>query len=390
MYYKRTVAEIDLDALDFNIKSIIKKVPKGVGIVGTVKADGYGHGAVETAKILRENGVKIFSVALLDEAVSLRKNGIYEDILILGFTPQNGVKDVVRYGITQTISSFEEAKIISEEAKNQNKTAKIHIKIDTGMGRLGFAPTNKSFDEIIDISQFENLLVEGIFTHFAVSDIFDKTFTLKQKERFLFAINSLKERGLDIPIKHCANSAAVIDFEDMFFDMVRPGIVLYGMYPSDEVNARNLPLKPAMSLKTQIAFVKEIEAGESVSYGRTYIADKKMRVATLPVGYADGFSRLLSNRGCAIVNGVKVRVIGRICMDQCMIDVTDAGCVNVGDEVVLLGKSGDEEITAEEIAETIGTINYEVVCMINKRVPRVYMRGGRVVKEVNVVNPEDC
>ena len=386
MYYKRTVAEINLDAVDFNIKRIREKVPSGVRILGTVKADGYGHGAVEVSEVLKENGVDIFAVAMLDEAVHLRKNGIDDEILILGFTPANYISEVIKYDIIQTVSSIHEAQIISAEAKKQNKTAKVHIKIDTGMGRLGFPACPESVKKIIDIAEMDNLVIDGIFTHFAVSDIKDKSFTKIKRDKFVCIINSLEESGVNIPVKHCANSAAIIDFDDLFFNMVRPGIILYGLYPSDEVRKENLPLMPAMSLKTQVSFIKEVEDKTTISYGRTYAANGRRKIATLPVGYADGFSRLLSNKGFAVVGGVKVPITGRICMDQCMVDITDVDGVEVQDEIVLIGRMGNAEITADEVAEIIGTINYEVVCMIDKRVPRVYFKGGKIVKEVNAIN----
>jgi alanine racemase len=383
MIYRRTVAEIDLDAIDFNIKSIRKRVPMGTKILGTIKADGYGHGAVEVAEVLRQNGVEMFSVALLDEAVYLRKKGITEAILILGFTPAHCAEEVVKYDIIQTISSYREAAIVSAAALKLGKIAKIHIKIDTGMGRIGFFPCDESVEEIVKIGQLEGIEIDGMFTHFAISDCTDKTFTSVQKGKFFYIIDELRKRGISIPHKHCANSAGIMDFDDLFLDMVRPGIILYGMYPSDEVIKENLPLKPAMCLKTQVSFIKDVDEKTSIGYGRTYFAKGKRKIATLPVGYADGFCRLLSNKGFVIIHGQKAPIVGRICMDQCMVDITEIDGVNIEDEVVLMGKMGNEEISADDIAKLIGTINYEVVCMVDKRVPRVYIKNGNVVKVVN-------
>ncbi|MGE4214518.1 MAG: alanine racemase [Anaerotignaceae bacterium] len=390
MSYRRTVAEIDLDALDFNIKSIRKRVPIGTKILGTIKADGYGHGAIEVAEVLRQNGVEMFSVALLDEAIHLRKNGVKESILILGFTPAHCAEELVKYDIIQTISSFREAEAVSAAAVKLGKKAKIHIKIDTGMGRLGFFPCQKSVEEIVKIAQLDGIEIDGIFTHFAISDCTDKTFTSIQKGKFLSMIDELEKHGITIPHKHCANSAGIMDFDDLFLDLVRPGIILYGMYPSDEVIKENLLLKPAMCLKTQVSFIKEVDEATSIGYGRTYFANEKRKIATLPVGYADGFSRLLSNKGFVIIHGQKAPIVGRICMDQCMVDITEIEGVNIEDEVVLMGKMGNAEISADDIAKLIGTINYEVVCMVDKRVPRVYIKNGNVVKVVNHLLGEGC
>lgn len=390
MSYRRTVAEIDLDAIDYNIKSIRKRVPVGTKILGTIKADGYGHGALEVAEVLRKNGVEMFSVALLDEAIYLRKNGVKENILILGVTPAHCAEELVKHDIISTTSSVEEAEAVSAAAVKLGKTAKIHIKIDTGMGRLGFFPCQQSVEEILKISKLDGIKIDGMFTHFAISDCADKTFTSAQKGKFLYMIDELGKHGITIPNKHCANSAGIMDFDDLFLDLVRPGIILYGMYPSDEVIKENLPLKPAMCLKTQVSFIKDVDEETSIGYGRTYFAKGKRRIATLPVGYADGFSRHLSNRGFVIIHGQKAPIVGRICMDQCMVDISEIDGVHIEDEVVLMGKMGGEEISAEDIAKLIGTINYEVVCMVDKRVPRVYIKNGNIVKVVNHLLGEGC
>lgn len=383
MGYKRLTAEIDLDAVDFNIKSIIKRVDGRAKLIGTVKADAYGHGAIEVARVLEENGVDIFSVAMLDEAINLRKQGLDKTILMLGLTPPEYIKEALEYDVILPVVNYAEAVKISEAAKELGKKAVIHIKLDTGMGRIGFrADCKETADEIEKISKLENIEINGIFTHFCTSDCKDKTFTKVQKERFINTVDAVEKRGIHIPLKHASASAGLMDFDDMFFNAVRPGIILYGYYPSDEVMKERLPLKPVMSLKTYVTFIKEIEKGDSLGYGRTYIADEKRTIATIPVGYADGYNRLLSNKGRVLVNGKSAPIKGRICMDQCMVDITGIDAKE-WDEVVLLGKQGNDEITADEIAETIGTISYEVLCMVSKRVPRVYIRNGKVIEEKN-------
>ena len=382
MGYKRLVAEIDLDAVDFNIKSIIKRVGGRAKIIGTVKADAYGHGAVEVSKVLEENGIDMFSVAMIDEGINLRNNGIKAPILVLGLTPPEYVKEAVEYDLIQTVSDYNTAEAISKAAKELNKKAVIHIKIDTGMGRIGFRPEKEAFDEIENISKLENIEINGIFTHFCTSDEKDKTFTYTQKERFVYAVNELEKRGINIPLKHASASAGLMDFDDLFFNAVRPGIILYGYYPSDDVMKDRLPIKPVMSLKSNVMYIKDIENGDTIGYGRTYMANEKRTIATIPAGYADGYNRLLSNKGCVLVNGKRAQLKGRICMDQCMADITGINAKQ-WDEVVLMGKQGNEEITADEIANEIGTISYEVLCMVSKRVPRVYIKNGKVQKEIN-------
>ncbi|MCJ7855516.1 alanine racemase [Lachnospiraceae bacterium NSJ-143] len=380
--YKRLVAEIDLDAADFNIKSILKRIDGRADVIGTIKADAYGHGALEIAKVLMENGVSMFSVAMLDEAVNLRKNGIDKPVLILGVTPPDYAEEAVKYGLIQTVPDYATAESISKAAVRLGKKAAVHIKIDTGMGRIGFKPDTEAVDEIERISKLDGIDIEGIFTHFCTSDEKDKSFTVLQRERFVKTVAALEERGIHIPLKHTAASAGIMDFDDLFFNAVRPGIILYGCYPSAEVMKDRLPLKPVMSLKTYAMFIKEIEEGDTVGYGRTYKAEEKRKIATIPAGYADGYNRLLSNRGRVLINGRSAPIRGRICMDQCMADITGIEAAQ-WDEVVLLGRQGNEEITADEIAEKIGTISYEVLCMVAKRVPRVYVKNGRAIKEVN-------
>ncbi len=382
---ERVLAFIDLDALAYNIRNIRAKTKKGTGIIGVVKADAYGHGAFEVSEILLENGADWLAVAVVDEAVNLRNHGIDVPILILGYTPMDRFKDIVNYKIIQTVYSYEEAKRLSETAVSLGKTAVVHIKIDTGMGRLGYRVNEDAADEIIKISKLQNIEINGMFTHFSTADETDKTYTFGQYEKFMRMDAMLKDRGLDIPVRHCSNSASIIDLEELTLDMVRPGIILYGAYPSDEVDKSKLSIKPVMSIKTHVSYVKEIEEGDSVSYGRTYKAPSKRVIATIPVGYADGFIRTYAKGGRVLINGKFAPIVGRICMDQLMVDVTDIENVKMNDEVVLLGKQGENEITADEIASILNTISYEFFCTLSKRVPRIYIKNGNVIKTIKYV-----
>jgi len=380
-------AEISLDNLAHNMREIRRLTDKNAMVTAVIKADGYGHGAKYIVETLLENGADRFAVAVLDEALDLRSFGVKEPILIMGYTQPEKAKEIVENDIEQAVYTYEVAKAISDESVRQNKKAKIHIKIDTGMGRIGLRPEEKVVDFAKEISKLPNIIIEGIFTHFAIADDADKDYTYKQFERFNWTINKLKEIGIKINIKHCANSATIIDLPDMHLDMVRAGIILYGLAPSFDVMLDRIDLKQVMSLKARISHVKEIEADESVSYGRKYIAAKKSKIASLPLGYADGYTRMLSGKAEALVKGLRVPIAGRICMDQCMIDVTGIDDVNVGDEVVLFGEQMGAFISIDELAEKLGTINYEIVCMISKRVPRVYTKNGKAVNIVNNIYP---
>lgn len=382
---ERVLALIDLDALAYNIRNIRAKTKKGTGIIGVVKADAYGHGAFEAAEVLLENGADWLAVAVVDEGINLRKHGIDVPILILGYTPKLRFEDIVNYNIIQTVYSYEEAENLSQTALSLGKTAAVHIKIDTGMGRLGYRVNDESADEIVKISKLPNLEINGMFTHFSTADETDKTYTYGQYEKFMRMDAMLKERGLYIPVRHCANSAAIMELDDMMLDMVRPGIILYGAYPSTQVDKGKLSIKPVMSIKTHVSYVKEVEEGDSISYGRTYKAPSKRKIATVPVGYADGFIRAYSKGGRVLINGKYAPIVGRICMDQFMVDVTDIEGVKMNDEVVLLGRQGDNEITANEIASVLNTISYEFFCTLSKRVPRQYIRNGKAVKIVKYV-----
>lgn len=382
---ERVLAIVDLDAIASNIKNIRAKVDKNSGIIGIIKADAYGHGSAETAKVLLDNGADWLAVAVVDEGLNLRKNGITAPILLLGYTPELRLNDVINNGFIQTVYSYDTAKKLSDAASALGKKAVIHIKIDTGMGRIGYRVNEESADEIVKISKLPNIDVNGMFTHFSTADEADKSYTLEQYNKFVKMNDMLEERGLHIPVKHAANSAAIMDFDNMMFNMVRPGIILYGAYPSDEVKKENLSLSPAMSIKTHVSYVKDVNEGDSISYGRKYTAPSKRRIATIPVGYADGFIRAYSKGGKVLVRGEYAPIVGRICMDQFMVDVTDIDGVEVNDEVVLMGRQGDKEITADFIASVLDTINYEVFCTLSKRVPRQYIQNGKIVKTIKYV-----
>ena len=371
-------AEINLGNLAHNIREIKKIVKKDTLITAVIKANAYGHGSVEAAKVFLENGADRLAVATLSEAIELREAGIDVPILILGYTPESQYSQVIEYNITQTIYNFESASVFSQAASLQNKTGTIHIKIDSGMGRIGFLPNDESVDEIIKISKLPNINIEGIFTHFATADEKDKSYTRLQFERFSTVVKKLEEKGLSIPIKHVSNSAAIIDFPEYNLDMVRPGIILYGYYPSNDVNKDRIQLKPAMTLRAKISNVKTVSKGTGISYGQIFVTERESKIATIPIGYADGFTRMLTSKAEAFIKGKRVPVVGRICMDQCMLDVTEVEDVKIGDEVVLLGYEAGQP-DADEIGEKLNTISYEVLCMVGRRIPRVYTKNGDIV-----------
>lgn len=380
----RAWAEINLDNIEHNVREVARIVGKMTEIMAVVKADAYGHGVFETVPTLLENGAGRLAVSMLDEAIQLREFGVKVPILVLGYTDPSRAEDIIRYNITQTVFSHELAKALSDAAVKLGKPAKIHIKIDTGMSRVGFMPGYSAVKDVVRISELPGIIIEGLFSHFASADEAEREYTMLQFERFESIVQELNRIGILIPVKHIANSAAIIQYPNFHLNMVRPGIILYGLYPSDEVDKSVIDLRPAMELKAKVVLVKEVEAGTPVSYGRTFITKRKTRIATLPIGYADGYSRLLSNRGRVLIHGQYAPVIGNICMDQCMVDVTDIkGEVKTGDEAVIFGVQGSSRITVEEIAKLCNTINYEIVCLIGKRIPRVYLRGGKVVNVVN-------
>jgi alanine racemase len=372
--------EVNLDNLVHNIRAIKQNLGRGAGIIGVVKADGYGHGAVEVAQTLMGEGIGRFAVAVLDEAIELRKAGIDVPILILGYTPPAQYSALIEYDIMPTIYSYDDAAILSSLAVNEGKDIKVHLKLDTGMGRIGLIPGEDSLDQVSNISKLRGIVIEGIFTHFSVADEQDKAYTRFQYSNFINFCDQLEAKGIQIPLKHVGNSAVVIDLPDMHLNLVRPGIMLYGIYPSEEVNKSRVIIKPLASLKARIAHVKNVPAGTSIGYGRKFTTRRESVIATLPIGYADGYSRMLSGKAKVLVHGEEVPVVGNICMDQCMIDVTGLDGVAVGDEVVLIGEQGERAIRAEDLARPLGTISHEIMCMINKRVPRVYIKNGEIMK----------
>ncbi len=368
MFNRPVWAEIDLSAIAHNVTEIRKVTNREAKVCAVVKADAYGHGAGAVARTALQAGADRLAVAIVNEAVELRNAGFDVPILVLGYTPVWQADLVVKNDITQTIFTLESAQVLSAVAIAAGKTAKVHLKIDTGMARVGVSPTDAGAFAAA-VAALPGVEIEGVYSHFAVSDSWDKTFTYEQFRRFLEGIEYIKAQGIHIPIRHIANSAALLELPEMHLDMVRPGIILYGLWPSEEVK-KNLLLKPAMKFKTQVGFVKDVPPNSSISYGRTYYTDQRSRIATLPVGYADGWSRLLAGKTQVSIHGQRAPIVGRVCMDQCMIDVSHIGDVAIDDEVLLFGGA---ELPVEEIAQIMGTINYEIVCMVGRRVPRYYI-----------------
>jgi alanine racemase len=379
--YQRVWAEINLDNIAHNTKLVRKNISEKTKIMGIVKADAYGHGCVEVSKTLLFNGVDMLGAAIVDEGVLIRKNNILEEVLILGYTPPQKLSEVALYGLTQTVFSFDMAQNLSDIAKKLNKPVDIHIKVDSGMGRLGFLPSGESVKEIIKISQMPFINITGIYTHFAESNKLGSPFTGLQFNIFTDFLDKLSP--LNIRAAHCSNSGAILANNKHNLDIVRAGVILYGLLPSDDFS--NFDLRPAMSLKTQISYIKELPKGASVGYGRTYFTSKKTKIATIPVGYADGYLRSMGNKGRVLINGEFADVTGGICMDQFMVDVTHIEGAAPGDLVVLFGSQSGAEITINEVAALQGTINYEIVCNIGKRVPRAYMKNNRIMKTITHV-----
>ena len=368
-------AEINLSNLDHNIKNIIAKVGSDVDIIGVIKADGYGHGSVEVAQVLRENGVRTFAVAALSEAIKLREHGAQEEIIMLGLTPDLYADTIVQYGITPVVCSSSNAAAIAKAAEKAGKTVSGLVAVDTGMGRIGYLPDDA--EAVSDIKKMESLSgfrIKGIFSHFATADAADKTYAKEQERKYNAFYEKLSAAGINIPMKTFANSAAIMEIPSVYFDAVRPGIILYGCYPSSEVDKNQLALKPVMSVKANIVHLKKIPKGATVSYGRKYTAPRESLIATLALGYADGYPRPYSQVGKVIVNGTFAPIAGNICMDQCMVDVTDVPDVKVGDEVIIMGSDGKNTILADDIGDATGTINYEIVCAFGQRLPKVYIK----------------
>ena len=380
-----TWAEVNLDAYAHNIRELRRISRPPARLMAVVKANGYGHGSVEVAREALQNGAQYLGVARIDEAIPLRQAGLEVPILIFGYTPPDLAPLLIDYELTQTVYSISTASALSEQATRKGKKIIIHLKVDSGMGRLGFllATTNDTRDDIATrnsvraietISRLPGLTVEGIFTHFATADSAEKSYADMQLDRFMDLLTRLQKQGLEPPIRHAANSGALIDMPNSHLDMVRPGIATYGLHPSDEVNKSRVDLRPVMSLKSRVIHLKRVPPGFNISYGITFQTKNHTTIATVPVGYADGFNRLLSSRGHMLVHGQRVPIVGRVCMDLTMLDVGEVSGVALEDEVVVFGEQGKGAVTADEIASSLDTINYEIVSTITARVPRIYLK----------------
>ena len=375
---ERTYVKIDLDAVRHNAGLAVKKLG-GAKLIAVIKADAYGHGAVEVARALSDM-VEYFGVAIPEEAVQLRRAGITKPLFILGSIVRDRLKDVLRYDLMPSVSSLETAEYLSKLAVKAGKTVKVHIGVDTGMGRIGFLDSEK--DRILAIKNLPGIEIAGVCTHYACADERDKASAKSQSLCFSRFISFMDDNGLSGITKHISNSAGIIEFDGGHFDMARSGIMTYGLYPSNEVD-KSFGLKPAMSWYASVSHVKTLPEGRGVSYGHTFVTKRPTKIATVPIGYADGYPRALSNRGRVLINGVFAPIVGRVCMDQFMVDVTDADNVEIGSEVVLVGEQGGNLLTVEELADAAYSFNYEFVCGIGLRVPRIYYRNGKFLKRVN-------
>lgn len=376
--YKRVYATVDLDAIRQNMEAMKANIAKGTMICGVVKSDGYGHGSVPVAKAV-EDLVWGYAVAAVEEGWVLRDHHITKPILVLGYVPEEEFESLVEQEIRYTVSEWKEVEILSKIAQKLGKNAYVHIKMDTGMGRIGLRFAEEILTLAQKIENLPNIVIEGIFTHMATADMADKTKAKEQIRMFREMLQLLENNGIYIPIRHCSNSAGIIDLKEANIDMVRAGIALYGLYPSEEVNKENVCLIPALELKSIVSYLKTVPKGSPIGYGATFVTQKETKVATVSIGYGDGYPRALSNKGYALVRGKKAPIIGRICMDQFMMDVSDIPEIQQGDTVTLIGKDQNEQITVEELAELAGTFNYEFVCDLGKRIPRVYISGGKIV-----------
>lgn len=376
--HPRVHADIDLDAILHNMEQMHRLVDPHTKLMAVIKTDGYGHGAIPIARVLEEiDYVYGYAVATEEEALALRADGIKKPILILGYTFPEQYEALLQAEISPAIFTLESAKLLSETAARLQVTAHIHIKLDTGMGRVGFLVSDESADVIAQISKLPHMMIEGMFTHFAKADETDKTSANKQLEQYMDMVDMLHDRGVEIPLKHCSNSAGILDLPQANLDLVRAGITLYGLHPSDEVHLERMYMKPAMSLKSRVAHVKKLPAGYGISYGATYVTPSERVIATIPVGYGDGYARSLSNCGDVLIRGKRAPICGRVCMDQFMVDVTDIPDTCVGDTVTLIGRDGEEQITLEELGKKSGRFNYEFACDLGKRIPRIFYKNGR-------------
>ena len=378
--YSRVYAKINLDAICHNMEAMHAKLKEGTKMFAVIKTDGYGHGAIEIANT--SEGLDYlfgFCVATVEEGLILRRHGVKKPILILGYTFEDQYEDIILNDLRPAVFTMEMAKSFSDIATSLNHDVKIHIKIDTGMSRIGLQVREENAKLIAQIAALPHIIVEGIFTHFAKADEYDKTSANHQIELFKHMIELTEREGVTIPYKHCSNSAGIVEIPAANMDIVRAGITLYGLWPSDEVDKSKIDLAPALELKSKISYVKTLEAGRQISYGGTYTTTKEERIATIPVGYGDGYPRSLSNKGYVLIHGKKAPICGRVCMDQFMVNVTDIPEVKTGDEVTLLGRDGSERITAEELGDLSKRFNYEFVCDLGKRIPRVFVKNGKIV-----------
>ena len=382
--YSRVCAEIDLDAILYNMEQMKNRIGGDSRLIAVIKTDGYGHGAVPIARMFEEVPyVWGYAVACLGEGLILRKHGIRKPILVLGCVFPDEYEDMIENDIRSAVYTEEMAQQMSDTAVRLGRQVYFHIKIDTGMGRIGFPVNEESADAIERISHLPGVHMEAMFTHFAKADEKDKTYTLGQHEKFLWMKSEMEKRNVDIRYYDCDNSAGIIDFPDMKHDLARAGISTYGMYPSDEVDKSAVDLKPALRLISHVSFVKDVEPGTAISYGGTFVAKEKMRVATIPVGYGDGYPRSLSNKGYVLIHGKRAKILGRVCMDQFMVDVTQIPETKFMDQAVLIGTDGDDRILVEDLAALSGRFNYEFVCCLGKRIPREYWRNGEITEQAD-------
>ena len=368
--YHRVYALVDLDAIKYNISQILNNIPQDAYLMPVIKADAYGHGVEQVAQTIADVSYG-FCVATIEEAVQLRNIGIEKTILILGTVSSNDFEEAVLNDISINIYTPEMAKKLSLVCEKCRKTASVHISVDTGMNRIGLSCDDDGIDKALKIASYKNLSVDGIFSHYATADEEEKSGAVLQRDKFESFCEKLSEKGIDFKYKHICNSAALCDMNDKCYSMVRPGIIIYGVYPSDDVS-KKMNLRPSLELKSHISYIKKVPAGEGISYGHTFVTNDERIIATIPVGYADGYPRALSNKGRVIINGQYAPIVGRVCMDQFMVDITDIPGVNIEDTVTLMGCDGGACILADEIANLCGTISYEILCQIGKRVPRVY------------------
>lgn len=382
--YTRIRARIDLDAIEYNIEKMKENLPEDTKLIVVAKADCYGHGALQTTSLLSlKEYVWGFAVATLDEAIVLRRGGITKPILVLGcIFPEQWI-DALENNIRITVYTEELTKVLSDLAVKIGRKAYVHVKLDTGMGRIGFTPGKEGADKIEEISKLPNIVMEGLYTHFSKADEGDKSYTVKQMEAYTWMKEELAGRGITFSYYHCCNSAGIIDLKGAGQNLSRAGISTYGMYPSEEVHKENVDLKPALELISHVAFVKWVDEGEMISYGGTYVTKRRTKIATIPVGYGDGYPRSLSNKGYMLIHGKKAPIIGRVCMDQCMVDVTEIEDVKFGDEVVLVGRDGDEYLSVETLSRLSDRFNYEFVCLMGKRIPREYIRRGEIQEQMD-------